>query len=68
MPKLRDWERYLLNPPPGSKAAEARDFGIDLTLTIENLRLTAEQRVRELDNFHESVKRLGAAVNVPRAK
>lgn len=67
MKELRDWERHLLDPPPGSKAAEARDFGIDLTLTVGNLRLTAEERVRELDSFHESVKRLRVAnLNLPR--
>lgn len=46
----------LLNPKPGTAAAAARDFGIDLTLTIQNLRLTPEQRVRRLDGFLEDVK------------
>ena len=31
-------EDYFLNPPPGSAAARAVEFGIDLTLTLENLR------------------------------
>src|SRR6266511_2664431 len=30
-------EDYFLNPPPGSAAAHAVEFGIDLTLTLENL-------------------------------
>jgi hypothetical protein len=34
-------EDYFLNPPPGSAAERAVEFGIDLTLTLENLRLTA---------------------------
>ena len=50
-----DEEDYFLNPPPGSAAARAVQFGIDLTLTLENLRLTPEERIRKLD------KRLGAA-------
>lgn len=40
--------QYLLDPPPGSKAADAKEFGIDLTLLIENLRLTPGERVKNL--------------------
>jgi hypothetical protein len=46
---------YLLDPPPGSKAAEAKEFGIDLTLLIENLRLTPEQRVINLQGAMRGV-------------
>jgi len=42
-------EDCFLNPPPGSAAARAVEFGIDLTLTLENLRLTPEERIRKLD-------------------
>jgi hypothetical protein len=41
-------EERLLDPAPGSKIADARDFGIDLTLIVENRRLTAEQRIEKL--------------------
>jgi hypothetical protein len=41
-------EEKLLNPRPGSKIAAARDYGIDLTLVVENLRLTPEQRLEKL--------------------
>ena len=41
-------EDKLLNPPPGGKIAAARDYGIDLTLVIENLRLSPEQRLEKL--------------------
>ena len=51
----------LLSPEPGTAAAAARDFGIDLTLTIQNLRLTPEERVRRLDSFIEDVKILRSA-------
>ncbi|MEK6279646.1 MAG: hypothetical protein AABN95_04765 [Acidobacteriota bacterium] len=47
--KVED-EDYFLNPPPGSAAARAVEFGIDLTLTLENLRLTPEERILKLDN------------------
>lgn len=42
-------EDYFLNPPPGSAAERAVEFGIDLTLRLENLRLTPEERIRKLD-------------------
>ena len=41
-------ENYLLNPPVGSKAAEAVAYGIDLTLVVENLRLTPAERIKRL--------------------
>lgn len=44
----RTLEEKLLNPTPGSKIAAARDYGIDLTLLVENLRLTPEQRLEKL--------------------
>ena len=51
-------EERLRNPKPGSACAAARDFGIDLTLVIENLRLTPEERIRELDAYIEGIERL----------
>jgi len=59
-----DVENYFLNPPPGSAAARAAEFGIDLTLTVEHLRLTPEERIRKLDNFIESVAKLKASVRI----
>lgn len=44
----RSLEEQLLDPRPGSAAAAARDFGIDLTLTLQRLRLTPDERVRQL--------------------
>jgi hypothetical protein len=41
-------EEHLLNPPPGSAAERAREFGIDLTLLIQRLRLTPDERLRQL--------------------
>ena len=59
-----DIEDYFLNPPPGSAAARAAEFGIDLTLTLGNLRLTPEERIRKLDAFIEGVTKLKASVRV----
>ena len=54
-------EDYFLNPPPSSAAARAVEFGVDLTLTLENLRLTPEERIRKLENFIRGVQRLKAS-------
>jgi hypothetical protein len=54
-------EDYFLNPPPGSAAERAVEFGIDLTLTLENLRLSPEDRIRKLDDFILGVQRLKAS-------
>ena len=46
---MRTREEKLLDPRPGSRIAAARDFGIDLTLLVENLRLTPAQRIKNND-------------------
>jgi hypothetical protein len=51
-------EDHFLNPPVNSAAARAVDFGTDLTLTLENLRLTPEERVRKLDSLIDGVAKL----------
>lgn len=60
----REIEDHFLNPPPGSAAARAAEFGIDLTLTLGNLRLTPEERIRKLDNFIKSVEKLRKSVRI----
>jgi hypothetical protein len=57
-------EDYFLNPPPGSAAARAVEFGIDLTLTNLNLRLTPEERIRQLESFIRGVNELRTARRV----
>jgi hypothetical protein len=59
-----EFEDYFLNPPIGSAAARAAEFGTDLTLTLENLRLTPEERLRKLDSFIEDAAKLKASVRV----
>ena len=57
-------EDYFLNPAPDSAAARAVEFGIDLTLTLENLRLTPEERIRKLDNFITGVAMLKQSIRI----
>ncbi|HXM48653.1 MAG TPA: hypothetical protein VN956_12475 [Pyrinomonadaceae bacterium] len=57
-------EMGLIDPKPGTKAAAARDFGIDLSLTVSNLRLTPEERIRQLDSFVDSIQALRRSLRV----
>ena len=43
-------EARLLNPAPGSRIEAARDYGIDLTLLVEQLRLSPAERGRKLED------------------
>ena len=63
-----DIEHYFLHPPLGSAAARAASFGTDLTLTLENLRLTPEERVRKLDQLIEGVAKLRGSSMDKRSK
>ncbi len=60
----KDADDYFLNPPPGSAAAHAVEFGIDLTLTLENLRLTPEERIRKLDDHIAGIRKLKATARL----
>ena len=41
-------EDRLRHPCPGSRIEAAQQFGVDLTLLIEKLRLSPEERVRQM--------------------
>jgi hypothetical protein len=49
------------NPPPGSKIAEAKEYGIDLTLLVETLAMTPTERVRALDQAQPFLHELSKA-------
>jgi hypothetical protein len=51
-------EEQLLHPRPGSKAAAAQEFGIDLTLLLGTLRLTPQQRLEGLQISMRSLEEL----------
>lgn len=53
--KMNSREEKLLNPPPGGRIEAAREYGIDLTLLVERLRKTPEERVRDLQSTINSL-------------
>lgn len=61
-------EEKLLNPKPGSKIAAAQEFGIDLTLLVENLRLTPDQRVRNLQQSMFSLEELKRQAKIKKSE
>jgi hypothetical protein len=48
------------NPPPGSKLAEAKEYGIDLTLLVSNLSRTPTERAKRLIASAESLRAMRA--------
>lgn len=48
IPGMLTAEDQLRNPRPGSRVEAAHNFGVDLTLLIEGLRKSPEERVRDL--------------------
>ena len=65
---MRTPEEKLLNPRPGSKIAEAVRYGLDLTLVVENLRRTPQQRLERLQGAMVSVEKLRLAMETAKAK
>lgn len=59
----------IANPPPGSKLAAAKEYGIDLTLIVENLERSLGERLRRGSEAARSFKSLfGAARRNPAEK
>lgn len=57
-----------MNPRPGSKIAEARDYGIDLTQLVENLRLTPSERIKRNDDAVNSMLKFQEAMRQAKSK
>jgi hypothetical protein len=51
-------ENRLRHPAPGSRIEAARDYGIDLTLLMEQLRLTPAERARKLESASTALERV----------
>ena len=58
----------ITHPPPGSKLAEAKEWGVDLTLLYENLKLTPEQRATQVQDGAEALQALRVAAANHRAR
>ncbi len=56
----------LLNPPPNGKIAAAKEFGIDLTLLIGTLRMTPDERVRNLQESMRSLEEFSRQAELSR--
>jgi hypothetical protein len=52
----------ISNPPPGSKIAEAEEYGLDLTLLVRRLELSPTERLEELESAQQFVEQLRAVV------
>jgi len=55
-------ERRLLHPAPGSRIEAARNYGVDLTLLVEQLRLTPAERARKLESASTAMERVRGIV------
>jgi hypothetical protein len=55
-------EERLWHPAPGSRTAAAKEYGIDLSLLARQLRLSPDQRVRDMEQAcRQMLQILGAA-------
>jgi len=56
--------RLINDPPPGSKLAAAKEYGVDLTLFLSTLELTPTERLerlQEAQSFLEELRRAAGA-------
>jgi hypothetical protein len=54
-------EERLCHPTPGGRIEAAQRFGIDLTLLIEQLRLTPAERVRRMHEVCQAAEQVRGA-------
>lgn len=60
--QYREIFALIQNPPPGSAIEAAKQFGVDLFGTLENLRLTPAERIRrasEESKFADDLRQAG---------
>jgi hypothetical protein len=53
--------QMILHPEPGSKIAEAIEFGVDLSLTLAQLERTPGERLRTGDSLRRTARMLREA-------
>jgi hypothetical protein len=65
--RLARAEERLRHPRPGSRIESARKFGIDLTLLIEKLPLSPEERVLRMHDAASTAEQVRGAARPKRA-
>ena len=51
-------EHCLFHPARGSRIEAAKDYGVDLTLLVAQLRLTPAERVRRLESASTALEKV----------
>jgi hypothetical protein len=59
-------EERLRNPAPGSRIEAARNYGVDLSLLISQLRLTPGERARNLEDASMEIEQILGIARKPR--
>jgi hypothetical protein len=54
-------ESRLRSPQPGSRIAAAKEFGIDLTLILQQLRLSPTERARQMEEYAHALETIRGA-------
>ena len=65
--QLAQAESRLRNPRPGSRIEAARRFGVDLTLLIDQLRLSPAERARGMEEVAQAAEQARGAARGKRA-
>jgi hypothetical protein len=60
--------QLIARPPRGSKLAKAKEYGVDLTLLVENLSLTPTERAKKISHGAKSLQALRRAGELHRSK
>ena len=58
-------EQRLLQLAPGSRTEAARDHGVDMTLLVEQLRLTPAERAKKLELATMALEQVRGAARRP---
>ena len=65
---MRTPEEKLLHPRPNSRIEAARNFGIDLTLLVSQLRKTPQERIDDLQASMKFLAELDKARELKRSE
>jgi len=63
----RSREEKLLNPKAGGRIEAAKEYGIDLTQIVENLRLSPAERIKRNDQAVNSILKFANAMKRAKA-